>query len=183
MPAQYTAETVIRFWFEEIEQAQWWKKDAAFDQLIKDRFASLHQQAICCELYSWRTTALGRLAEVIVLDQFSRNMFRDTAQAFAYDALALALAQETVACGADQHLSATQKNFLYMPYMHSESLAIHNEAVSLFEKNGAESNLTFEIKHRDIIEKFGRYPHRNAILGRTSTAAELEFLQQPGSSF
>ena len=110
-------------------------------------------------------------------------MFRDSALAFANDALALALAQEAIACGADQDLTQVQRSFLYMPFMHSESLRIHEIAVELFRKNGIEGNLDFEFKHKKIIEKFGRYPHRNSVLGRQSTAEELEFLTRPGSSF
>jgi uncharacterized protein (DUF924 family) len=120
---------------------------------------------------------------VIVLDQFSRNMFRNQPQAFAWDPLSLALAQEAVAVGADQELTPQERSFLYMPYMHSESLIIHQVAIKLFEANGIEGNLKFEIAHMKIIERFGRYPHRNQILGRTSTPKELEFLKQPGSSF
>jgi len=174
---------IIRFWFEEIEPAQWWKKDAAFDRRLVERFSAIHAQAARCELFAWRTSAAGRLAEIIVLDQFSRNMFRDTPAAFAQDALALALSQEAVAAKADQALAPVQRGFLYMPYMHSESLTIHEQAVKLFERNGIQSNLDFEIKHKKIIEQFGRYPHRNAILGRASTPAEIEFLKQPGSGF
>ena len=176
-------QTVLSFWFEEIEQSRWWKKDIAFDRLIKERFGHLHQQAVHCELYQWRMTAKGRLAEIIVLDQFSRNIFRDSPLAFANDSLALALSQEAVSAKADLELSAVENSFLYMPYMHSESLSIHDVALDLFEKNGIEANYNFEVKHRDIIEKYGRYPHRNSILGRASTPDELEFLKTPGSSF
>lgn len=176
-------EDILNFWFEELEPAQWWKKDQAFDAMVAHRFGTLHSQAARCELYSWRQTARGRLAEIIVLDQFSRNMFRDTPQAFSADPLALALAQEAVAAGADALLTPIQRSFLYMPYMHSESRLIHDQAVDLYTRNGLEENLKFEIRHREIIERFGRYPHRNAILGRPSSADELSFLQQPGSSF
>ena len=176
-------QTVLSFWFEEIEQSQWWKKDLAFDRLVKERFGRLHQQAVKCELYEWRKTAKGRLAEIIVLDQFSRNIFRDSSLAFSNDSLALALAQEAVSAKADLELSAVENSFLYMPYMHSESLAIHNVALNLYRKNGIESNYDYEVKHREIIEKYGRYPHRNGILGRASTSEELEFLKTPGSSF
>lgn len=173
---------ILQFWFTEIQPAQHWKKDPAFDQLIAERFGDIHAQAARCELFNWRATPEGRLAEIIVLDQFSRNIYRDQPGAFAQDPLALALAQEAVALGADQALPPAQRGFLYMPYMHSESLLIHDQALPLFESlnNG---QLDFEIKHRDIIVRFGRYPHRNAILGRESTPEELAFLKQPGSSF
>ncbi len=174
---------VLRFWFEEATPAQWWKKDAAFDAVIAGRFALLHAAAARCECYGWRTTPQGRLAEILVLDQFSRNLFRDGRDAFATDALALALAQEAVAAGADAALPVEQRRFVYMPYMHSESLAIHDVAVRLFDQPGLEDNLKFEHLHRDIIVRFGRYPHRNALLGRVSTPDEEAFLEQPGSSF
>ena len=174
---------IYNFWFNEITSAQRWKVDTAFDQLIRERFAATHEQASRCELYDWRHEPEGRLAEIIVLDQFSRNMFRGTAAAFASDALALALAQGAVAVGADQALTADERVFLYMPYMHSESKLIHEVALKLFEANGIESNLDFEIRHKAIVDRFGRYPHRNVILGRASTVEEIEFLKQPGSSF
>lgn len=176
-------QSVLHFWFEEIESKKWWVKDPAFDQLIRERFGDLHAQAARGELFGWRKTAEGRLAEIIVLDQFSRNMFRDTPTAFAQDALALVLAQEAVSAGADKALSEAKCSFLYMPFMHSESLVVHELAVELFSQPGLEGNLDFEMKHKVIIEKFGRYPHRNGILGRESTAEEVEFLKLPGSGF
>lgn len=174
---------VIDFWFNELTPQDWWKKDEHLDQEITTRFSDIHTQAKRCELFEWRKTPLGRLAEIIVLDQFSRNIYRDTENAFASDALALALAQEAVALGEDIKLSAVERSFLYLPYMHSESLKIHNMAIQIYKANGIEANYEFEIKHKNIIEQFGRYPHRNTILGRESTQEELVFLQQPGSSF
>lgn len=176
-------EEIIRFWFDEIDSPLWWKKDIDFDQLIIDRYSEIHLKASACELYEWRTDPSGRLAEIIVLDQFSRNMFRGSPLSFANDALALALAQEAVAAGADMALSPVSRSFLYMPFMHSESLEIHEIGVALYQKNGISSNVEFELKHRDIIQRFGRYPHRNIILGRESSADEIEFLRQPGSRF
>jgi len=174
---------ILKFWFEEIEPKQWWKKDEALDRLITERFADIHHRATLCELFEWRKDAHGRLAEVIVLDQFSRNMFRSSPLSFAYDALALALAQEAIAVGADKSLSQTERSFLYMPFMHSESLQIHEIATGLFRDTGNQGSLDFELKHKAIIERYGRYPHRNSILGRQSTAEEIEFLKQPGSGF
>ena len=177
-------QAVIDFWFSEIEPAQWFRKSADFDEQLRQRFGQLHQQAVAGELWQWRDSAEGRLAEIIVLDQLSRNLFRDSATAFAADSMALALAQEAVRGGYDQQLDSHDKRaFLYMPYMHSESLAVHKEAMRLFSQPGLENNLEFEIRHRDIIARFGRYPHRNAALGRASTDEELAFLKQPGSSF
>lgn len=175
------AKDIIKFWFEEIEEKQHWVKDNEFDRLIENRFGELLKSASLGELWNWRETALGRLAEVIVLDQFSRNIYRDKPQSFAQDPMALALSQEAIRCGANTELEKSHRLFLYMPFMHSESLKVHEEAVRIFTES--DLNLEFEIKHKKIIERFGRYPHRNKILGRTSTADELSFLEQPGSSF
>lgn len=174
---------VLKFWFDDLQPKQWWVKDENLDEQIRERFSEVHAQACRCELFSWRSEPKGRLAEIIVLDQFSRNMYRGQPEAFMQDALALALAQEAVSSRADRALSQMERNFLYMPYMHSESLAVHDVAVTLFRENGIESGLEYERKHREIIERFGRYPHRNEALGRESTPEELEFLKQPGSRF
>ncbi len=174
---------VIRFWFDETDSAKWFSVDPAFDATISEKFATIHRAATRGELFRWRKNALGRLAEIVVLDQFSRNMFRNNPAAFASDTLALVLAQEAVALNIQADLSAAQKAFLFMPFMHSESIVIHDVAVTLFSDPELKWNLEFEFKHRAIIERFGRYPHRNAIVGRVSTAEEVEFLRQPGSSF
>ena len=174
---------ILHFWFTELTPKQHFAKDAALDEAIRTRFGSTLEAAAKCELFAWRATPEGRLAEVLVLDQFSRNVYRDTPHAFAQDALALVLAQELVASTLDRSLPLAQRSFAYMPYMHSESLAIHAQAVQLFSQPGLENNLSFEQRHQEIIDRFGRYPHRNAILGRTSTAEELTFLSEPGSSF
>lgn len=176
-------DAILKFWFEELTGKQHFAKDAALDALITQRFGAVLQRAAQCELYGWRATPAGRLAEVLVLDQFSRNVYRDTPHAFAQDALALALAQELVLQGGDMQLPVAQRRFVYMPYMHSESLLLHQEALRLFAQPGLEDNLRFEQQHLAILQRFGRYPHRNAILGRTSTAQELTFLQEPGSGF
>ena len=176
-------EAVIKFWFEETDPKFWWKKDADFDQLIDERFEIAHHMATQGALASWRETPLGRLAEIIVLDQFSRNLYRDSPLAFACDEQALALAQEAIQTGADLELEIKQKAFLYLPFMHSESREAHETALTLFNAPGLESNYDFELKHKLIIDRFGRYPHRNEILGRESTQEEIEFLKQLGSSF
>ena len=178
-----TPTEVVAFWFDEVTPAQWWAKSDAFDRLVSSRCGSAHAAATRGELYAWRATADGRLAEIIVLDQFSRNIHRGRPEAFAADGMALVLAQEAVAAGLDRALDAGRRAFLYMPYMHSESAAIHALAVRLFATPGMEGNLDFERRHQAVIERFGRYPHRNAVLGRTSTPAELEFLKTPGSAF
>ena len=177
------SETILQFWFTELTAKQHFAKDAALDEAIRTRFGPTLEAAARCELFAWRATPQGRLAEILVLDQFSRNVYRDTPRAFAQDALALALAQELVASGQDRSLPIEQRKFAYMPYMHSESLAIHAQAALLFSQPGLESNLDFELRHQAIITRLGRYPHRNAILGRTSSAEELAFLAEPGSAF
>uniref|UniRef100_UPI00404896CB DUF924 family protein n=1 Tax=Shewanella baltica TaxID=62322 RepID=UPI00404896CB len=178
-----TAEQVLTFWFEEIEPKLWWIKDVEFDAQINQRFGDVLVQAKRGELSHWRVTPQGRLAEIIVLDQFSRNIYRDTPAAFEADAIALVLAQEAVAQQVDLALKPKQVPFLFMPYMHSESPMIHQVAVKLFNREAAMANLAFELRHKAIIDRFGHYPHRNAILGRESTAEEIAFLREPGSSF
>lgn len=177
------AHDILDFWFEELTDKQHFAKDAALDAMIHKRFGQVLEAAARCELFAWRSTPEGRLAEIVVLDQFSRNIFRDTPRAFEQDGLALVLAQELVASGQDRSLSSSQRRFAYMPYMHSESALMHTEAVQLFAQPGLENGLDFELRHQAIIARFGRFPHRNTILGRTSTAAELAFLAEPGSSF
>ncbi len=174
---------ILTFWFEEIEHSQWWKKDDEFDRLIAERFSDIHARAVHCELYKWRENPGGRLAEIIVLDQFSRNMFRESPLAFANDQMALVLAQEAVAGSFDEQLSTTERGFVYLPFMHSESLKIHEAAEDIYRRHGVQSSLEWELKHKAIIERFGRYPHRNEILGRTSTSEERAFLKEPNSSF
>ncbi len=174
---------VIHFWFVESSPEQWFKKDPAFDRLVTQRFKPLHSAAIKCELHSWRGMPLGRLAEIIILDQFPRNIYRESEMAFAGDPLSLALSQEALRAKAHNSLVTEQRAFLYMPFMHSESAAIHDIAAQLYSEPGLERNLEFELRHKAIIDRFGRYPHRNDILGRASTAEEVEFLKKPGSSF
>ena len=178
-----TPEDILHFWFCECKPKRWWTKSAGFDALIYRRFASIHAAANAGELWVWRRSGRGRLAEVIILDQFSRNMFRNRPESFASDGLALVLAQEAISLNVQKNWSADWKSFLYMPFMHSESLVVHERAVELFSEHGLKDNLKFEHAHKKIIERFGRYPHRNKILGRTNTAEEAEFLTQPGSSF
>jgi uncharacterized protein (DUF924 family) len=174
-------QSVLHFWFTELPPKQHYAKDAALDEAIRTRFGATLEAAARCELFAWRATPEGRLAEVLVLDQFSRNVYRDTARAFTQDALALA--QELVASGQDRSLPLAQRSFAYMPYMHSESALVHAQAVTLFAQLGMEDSLRFEQRHQEIIHRFGRYPHRNALLGRESTPEEQAFLNEPGSRF
>lgn len=176
-------EGVLEFWFDETEPAMWWIADAAFDERVRQRFGGLLVQAAQGELHRWRREAKGRLAEIIVLDQFSRNIHRDTPAAFSQDAMALVLAQEGVAAGIHLRLEPIERAFLLLPYMHSESKMIHEEAERLYREHAPAGNYEFELKHKAIIDRFGRYPHRNEVLGRESTPEEIEFLKQPGSRF
>ncbi len=177
------AGAVLAFWFEEVDPEDWWKTDPAFDESIRRRFAALHERASRGELYGWRAAAAGRLAEIIVLDQFSGNSFSGWSRAYAQDLAALALAQEAVAAGAHLELEPVRRTFLLLPYMHSESRAIHVVAERLFREFTPPFNHDFELRHKAIVDRFGRYPHRNAELGRASTPEEIEFLRQPSSSF
>lgn len=183
MNHEITPQDVLFYWFEELTPNDWFTCNQSLDNAIAERFGEVLKSAKKSELFSWRATPHGRLAEIIVLDQFSRNIYRDTPQAFAQDPLALALAQEAILLEMDEHLTNAEKAFLYMPFMHSESNIIHEKAVELFNRPGLENNYGFELKHKEIIDRFGRYPHRNEILGRDSTPEEIEFLTQPGSSF
>lgn len=174
---------VLTFWFTETSPQHWWKPEPGFDAVVSQRFSKLHRAALRGELWQWRTEAQGRLAEIIVLDQFPRNMYRGTPQAFTGDAMALALAQEAIAGGHDQALRPLERAFLYMPYQHSESRVIQAESVRLFDALGIPDQLHFARQHKVIIDRFGHFPHRNVIVGRQSTEEEVEFLKQPGSSF
>ncbi len=176
-------EAVLDFWFVETSPKQWWSANARFDAAVRERFSALHRAANLGELWEWRKQPRGRLAEIIVLDQFPRNMYRGTPQAFASDAMALALAQEAVAGGHDLQLAPPERGFLYMPYQHSESRLVQVESLRLFTALGVEEQYDFALRHKAIIDRFGRYPHRNQVLGRESTPEEIEFLKQPGSSF
>lgn len=178
-----TPEHILRFWFEETPRKAWWTVDAEFDRMLAARFGELLSRVAAGELFTWRVNAGGRLAEIVVLDQFSRNIHRDTPLAFAQDPMALVLAQEAVAAGTLAQLPPIQRAFLLLPYMHSESRLIHAQAESLYREHAPSENLDFELRHKAIIDRFGRYPHRNAILGRASTPEEIEFLRTPGSSF
>ena len=177
------AEEILDFWFVETPPKAWWTPDPAFDETIRRRFSATYERAIQGELCGWRPEPHGRLAEIIVLDQFSRNLFRDSPRAFAQDLAALVLAQEAVSSKAHLALEPVQRVFLLMPYTHSESREVHVVAERLFREFAPPENYNFELRHKAIVDRFGRYPHRNERLGRASTAEELEFLSQPGSSF
>ncbi len=173
-------EDVLAFWF--ADPARWWKKDPAFDAEIRDRFLSLHEAIVRGEREDWLASPRGTLAYVVVLDQFSRNMFRGTARMFAGDPRALAAARRAVDRGDDARLTDAEQGFLFMPFMHSEDMADQDRSVALFAKR-PEKDRRYAEMHRDIVRRFGRFPHRNELLGRESTPEEQDFLKQPGSAF
>jgi uncharacterized protein (DUF924 family) len=166
---------VIRYWFEELRPAAWFRKDARVDDAIRERFGALHDEVAQLRPEQL-ATPLDCLAAVIVLDQFSRNMFRGSSRAFATDLLALSIAQHAVAAGLDQQLDRQQRWFLYMPFQHSEDRAVQQRSIELFAQLGDRENLGYAQRHKEIIERFGRFPHRNEVLGRISTPEELEFI-------
>ena len=174
---------ILNFWFKECKPEQWFKKNEDFDQMIENRFSSAIENAIAGNLGNWEESETGCLALIILLDQFTRNVFRDTPRAFAGDKRALALSQ--LCCDKDYltNPDIQRRQFMLMPMMHSENLAVQDAALPLFKKYASGKDYEYAEKHRDIIVMFGRFPHRNVILGRKSTNEELKFLKQPGSSF
>jgi len=177
-----TAEDVYNFWFVSHGKDDWFGGKPEFDAELAAEFGDAVPRVALGEAFGWRKTPKGRLAEIIVLDQFSRQLYRETAKAFAQDGMALALAQEAVAGGHDQALDASGRMFLYMPYMHSESLLVHDEALRLFGSLDMPDILEFESKHHALIKRFGRYPKRNAALGRRSTPEEIAYIEEAGDS-
>lgn len=175
------AQALLDFWFVEHDGKDWFGGSAAFDAKVSSRFMLTLKQAERCELFEWRDTPKGRLAEIIILDQFSRQLYRGSGDAFKNDPLALALAQEAVASGDDMRLSESEQQFLYMPYMHSESMAIQNEGLNLFRKLSDEL-YQFQVGHAEVIKRFGRFPKRNQALGRTSTPDEIAYIAERGDS-
>jgi uncharacterized protein (DUF924 family) len=181
------AQDVLDFWFgrgaERGEpRKRWFEKDAAFDREIRSRFLPLYETLLAGGHADWRAQARECLARIVVLDQFPRNMFRGTPRAFSSDALALETAQQLVERGWDRELLPVERTFAYLPFEHSESLADQQRACELMRALGGEQ-YDYALRHKAIIERFGRFPHRNAILGRPSTPEEIEFLAQPGSGF
>jgi len=193
LPAE--ARAVLEYWFgapgapeHGTQRTLWFDKDDAVDREIAQRFGALIEQALRGELDAWAARPAGALAQIIVLDQFTRNAFRDTPRAFAGDARALAAARALVEAQLDAALTPTERSFVYLPFEHAETLAMQDEAVRLFTRLVAvapelQSGLDYALRHRAIIARFGRFPHRNAVLGRLSTAEELAFLREPGSRF
>jgi uncharacterized protein (DUF924 family) len=188
------ADAILQFWFGKPDEADygksrkvWFTKNPEFDDEVRSRFLNVHNQAAAGELDDWKTTPQGCLALIILLDQFPRNMFRGQPQAFATDSQALAYARHAVTQGFDKELPKLQRWFVYLPFEHSENLADQRQCVELCEQLGDEPEMReaidYAYRHLRVIERFGRFPHRNQILGRKTTPEEAEFLKQPGSSF
>jgi uncharacterized protein (DUF924 family) len=177
------SEIVHGFWFTEVGRTRWFVKDEALDRTIRERFEPLLGSVSAVPAAELAATARTGLAAVLVLDQFPRNMFRGSARMFAYDAQALALSRELLDRGHDRALEVDERLFVYLPFEHSERLADQERAVALVEALGDPGYLRFAEAHRDIVRRFGRFPHRNDVLGRPSTAEETAFLASPGSSF
>jgi uncharacterized protein (DUF924 family) len=176
-------EDVLKFWFEETKPDQWFEKDPAFDASIRQRFLGLHEILVSRGDKDLLVDAQTALAAVIVLDQMSRNMFRDTPRAFAADPLALRVAEAAIVRGFDAGLSKDRRMFLYLPFEHTEDGQAQTRSVALMASLGDPEGLQWAESHKAIVDRFGRFPHRNAVLGRISTPEEIEFLRQPGSDF
>lgn len=174
------ADAVLSFWFEEHTAEDWFAGKPEFDAEIARAFGETHAGVARGEAWTWRDTPAGRLAEIIVLDQFSRQLFRKRPEAFAQDKMALALAQEMVAQGLDRQFEQPRRGFIYLPYMHAESRLVQAQSVRLYESLGDADQLDYARKHRDTIERFGRFPFRNAALGRDSTAEEQAYMAEMG---
>ena len=169
---------ILKFWFGGKSLQDWFfSKKPGFDALVRRKFLKTYWEVVRGEHVDWRRTPKGRLAEIIVLDQFSRNMFRGTPAMYRHDALALALAQEAVRVGADKKLTKDERMFMYLPFEHSESKKIQRESLRLFKQIWPKDMLKYAIDHKRIVDRFGRFPHRNKILGRKSTASEKKFMR------
>ena len=178
------AAKVLEFWFDISSPEDWFKKNTDFDLHIKNQFEELVQKAVLAQLDSWAAAPDTRLALILLLDQFTRNIYRNTPKAFSGDEMALALSLRAIhEKQLDNEQTLSKRQFLLMPMMHSEELEIQERSLPLFKTYTSDMTYDYAVRHRDIVAQFGRFPHRNAILGRPSTDAEIAFLQQPGSSF
>ena len=184
------AQEILEFWFGSPPLASrdvWFRKDAAFDTVIRERFGEAIAAACAGAFGEWCNEPHGALARVILLDQFTRNAFRGTAEAFAGDERALATAEDAIARGLDRQLTPAERGFLYMPFEHSEDPAMQERSLALFGALAAETGVAGQLdwaqRHAEVIRRFGRFPHRNALLGRSSTPEEIEHLGAPGAGF
>jgi len=179
MTAEFSAADIVTFW-REAGRDRWFNKNADFDAEIRQRFLTAHEAAAAGQLTAWETTAEGALALLILLDQFPRNMFRDSSRAFATDPLARTIAAGALVRGFDSHVPADMRTFFYLPFEHSEDLADQERCIALYKAAGDADNLKWAELHADIIRRFGRFPHRNVLLGRASTPEEQAFLESGG---
>ncbi|MGC1309579.1 MAG: DUF924 family protein [Phormidesmis sp.] len=195
----HRAQAILTFWFGEPNSPNyghyrktWFIKSTDFDQRIRQQFLADYQKAAAGDYASWQNTPQAAVALLLLLDQFPRNLFRNDPRSFATDSQALSVAKRLVDTGADKSLMPAHRFFVYIPFEHSENIVHQNRCVALMQTliaeapeidDGLKGGLNYAIRHRDVIERFGRFPHRNEILGRTSTSAEVEFLKQPGSHF
>lgn len=178
-------EDILNFWFKETKASQWFQVNPEFDAAIKERFEGAYEMALAGQFDDWKNSADGALAFCILMDQMPRNMYRGTPKAFASDKRALIVAKYAVSKGLDQVHSLEKRRFIYMPYEHSEVLSDQVRCLELFEKIKDEDKLGYEyaLRHLKVIEEYGRFPHRNRILGRDNTPEEEEYLAQPGAGF
>ncbi len=180
-----TKEELIHFWFEDTAPHQWFEVNEQFDAMIIDRYLDTYERARDGKLKDWEVDAEGCLALCLVLDQFPRNMFRRAATSFATDAKALLIAKQALHKGFDQVLTPVKRRFLYLPFEHSENFQDQKKSVELFKSMQADDAMGYEyaLRHMHVIEKYGRFPHRNKVLGRENTVEEVEYLNQPGAGF
>lgn len=177
------AQRILDFWFDEATKPLWFVPDIEFDEILHVNFTEFWYAAAAGELFRWREGVYGRLAEVLILDQFSRHLFRNSPRAYAQDSMALALAQEAVRDEEFGFMLPEYKQFMLMPFLHSESRIIHERACRLFARHTSAYVLDIELKHKNVIDRFGRYPHRNITLGRKSTVEEIAFMKKYGRGF
>lgn len=173
---------ILDFWFEQLSSDDWFEESEALDLKMVEKFIVIHSMGITGELFKWRDEPLGRLAEIILIDQFSRNIYRDDAKAYTSDTMALILAEEGIRNNIQKEFTTSYKQFLYMPFMHSESKLIHETAIKLFSEPGLEKSLSYELSQKSIIDRFGRFPKRNKILGRVNTSEEEIYLMNTALS-
>ncbi|MDO9184359.1 MAG: DUF924 family protein [Bacteriovorax sp.] len=167
---------ILEFWFEQVSPDDWFTTNEILDLKMVEKFIAIHSQAVAGELFRWRDEPLGRLAEIVLIDQFSRNIYRGEPKAYSADSMALVLAEEAIRNNIQKKFDTNYKQFLYMPFMHSESKHIHEIAVKLFSEPGLEKSLSYELTKKSIINKFGRFPERNNVLGRINTSEEEAYL-------
>jgi len=176
-------EEIVNFWFGECTPDQWFRKDPEFDEVLKNRFSEILEIALEGRLDSWSNSETGCLALILLLDQFTRNIFRDNHRAFSGDEKALELSFKCIENGYLENGDMKKCHFMLLPMMHSEEISVQNSSLPLFKNLNDKNIYNFALKHREIIKRFGRFPHRNSVLGRKSSVAEKEFLKQPGSTF